>query len=101
MVPVATVFVIGHHHQHVFPLRAGTQFVQHVGNVGVATHDVGVRRVLVVAPGRFVERHGRQLARTNVCHEVFAVLDESGTVCRPRRKARVVVERLVMRLKIR
>jgi hypothetical protein len=101
VVPVAAVLVVREHDQHVVPLRARAQLRQQVGHVLVAALHVGVRRVLGVAAGGLVEHDRGQRAGGDVAQQVVAVLQVLGAVLRARRVARVVVERLVVRLEVR
>src|SRR5260221_10478031 len=66
----------------------------------VAGQQVGIRRMLVEAPDRLVERHRKQPARIDVAQEILAIFQMLLPVSRAGREPRKVVERLMMRLEI-
>ena len=101
MIPVAAVLVVSEDDQHVVPLRAGPQPFQHLVHVNVAAHQVGVRRVLRVAPCRLVETHRGQRAGGDIFQEILAVFQVQGAIGRSRREARKEIERLMVRLEHR
>src|SRR5437667_4935000 len=100
MVPKAAVLVIGDDDQHLAPLRTAAKPRQQVIDMRVAADEVGVRGMLGENSDRLVERNLRQCPGVDVAQEIFAILEMRGAIGRARRKASVVIERLVMRLEV-
>ena len=100
----AAVLVVGDDDQHAPPLRALLQLRDDVGNVGVAVGHVCVAGVLVQVALRFVKTHRGEGAGGRCRQERgVEILQVRGPRARPggRVERNVIVERLVVRLKLR
>ena len=101
MVPEAAILVVGDEDRGARPQRARLDPGDQAGDVDVAREHIGVTRMLVVGPLRLVEGNLRQIALVDCGDEVDIVLEMLFALRAARRKAREIVEWLVVRDEIR
>ena len=101
MVPEAAILVVGDDDRGARPQRARLDPGDQAGDVDVAREHIGVTRMLVVGPLRLVEGNLRQIALVDCGDEVGIVLEMLFALRAARRKAREIVEWLVVRDEIR
>src|SRR6185437_8150028 len=101
VVPEAAVLVVGDDDRRRRPQRARLDARQQRRDVLVAGQDIGIPRMLVQHALGLVERDLREFALVDAGDQVLVVFQMAGAVRRPRREAREIVERLMMRDEIR
>src|SRR3954462_12246728 len=68
--------------------------------MGIAAHEVGIGRVLVMDANGLVKRDCGQAAAIDIAQKLLAILQMFRAILRAWSEARVIIERLVMRLEI-